>query len=108
MWQHSIYPLGIVIGLIGMGIIDWRYKLALFTDWKRTLRTIIPAMAVFIVWDISGIILGIFSDGDGQYRSGLELGPHFPVEEIFFLALLTYFTLVVWRLISQYHGRETS
>lgn len=108
MWQHSIYIVGILIGLLGMGIIDWRYKLAIFHDWKRTLKTIVPAMAVFIIWDVAGIVLGIFSDGDGQYRSGLELGPHFPVEEIFFLALLTYFTLIVWRLLSRQPGEKTS
>jgi len=99
MWEHSVYITGILFGLAGMAMIDWRFKLAVFRDWKRTLKTIVPAILVFVVWDILGILLGIFSDGDGQYRSGIELGPHFPIEELFFLTLLTYCTLVVWRFL---------
>lgn len=108
MWTHSVYFTGLLVGLAGTGIIDWRYKLALFHDWRRTIKTILPAMLVFVVWDVAGIMLGIFSDGDGSYRSGLQLGPHFPVEEVFFLALLSYFTLVVWRLLSREKDRESA
>lgn len=101
MWEHGVYFAGLLVGIGGMAIIDWRYRLAFFYDRRRTLKTIAAAVAVFIIWDIAGIILGIFSDGDGRYRSGLELGPHFPVEEIFFLILLTYCSLVVWHFFDR-------
>lgn len=97
MWQHGVYIGGLLFGLGGMAVIDWRCRLALWSDWRRALKTLGPVIGLFIIWDVAGIVLGIFSDGDGRYRSGLEVGPHFPVEELFFLLLLSYCTLVIWR-----------
>lgn len=59
---------------------------------------------MFIIWDILGIALGIFFHGDSPYSLPFRIAPEFPIEELFFLYLLTYTTLVVyngaraWRL----------
>ena len=91
----------LLFSLFGMGVLDWRYRLALFFDAKRTAFTIATSVAVFIVWDIAGIALGIFFSGRSPYMTGWYLAPEFPVEELFFLCLLTYFTLIVFRLIER-------
>ena len=54
-------------------------------------------LVIFIVWDLLGIGLGIFFEGDSRYTSGISLAPELPLEEIFFLALLCYVTLLIWR-----------
>ena len=89
----------LLFSLCGMMTLDWRYKLALFYDTRRTLLTIGIGISVFIVWDIFGIALGIFFSGRSSYMSGLYLGPEFPVEELLFLTFLCYFTLVMYRLL---------
>lgn len=101
MWEHSVYAGGLLFGIAGMAIIDWRFQLAFWYDRRRTTKVIVSAVGLFVLWDIAGILLGIFSDGDGRFRSGLQLGPHFPIEEILFLTLLSYCTLVIWRFFER-------
>lgn len=101
MWEHSVYAAGLLFGIAGMAVIDWRFHLAFWHDRRRTTKVILSAVALYVVWDVAGIILGIFSDGDERFRSGLQLGPHFPIEEILFLTLLSYCTLVIWRLFDR-------
>lgn len=91
------YLLALVVSITGMAIIDWRYGLAFWHDRRRTLLTIGVAVAVFVVWDILGIALGIFFHGGSQFTLPYRLLPEFPVEEMFFLILLCYCTLVVYR-----------
>ena len=106
MWlRHTVYGLSLLGALFCMGLIDYKHKYAWFNDRRRTLLTIIPALLVFIVWDIAGIGLHIFAAHDSTYRSGLRFGPNFPVEEILFLTLLTYTALVIWRSLTD-RGRK--
>ena len=80
-----------------MVLIDKRFALAFFYDRLRTIITVAIGVAVFIVWDVLGISLGIFFSGHSQYMSGIYLAPEFPIEEIFFLVFLCYFTLITYR-----------
>lgn len=91
----------ILFGILGMGIIDWKYKLALFFDLKRALKTLLIMVSIFIVWDILGIKLKIFFSGTSKFDTGIMLGPQFPLEEIFFLTLLCYMALIVYRKFSK-------
>lgn len=93
------YLAAIVFSMSGMVTLDWRYKLALFYTTRRTLITLAISVLIFILWDILGISLGIFFSGKSPYMSGIYLAPEFPLEELFFLTFLCYFTLVMYRFI---------
>ncbi len=95
---HLSYLAALVASLAGMAVLDWRYRLALFVDMRRTLLTVLSGVVVFIIWDVLGISLGIFFSGNAPYMSGIFLAPEFPLEELFFLTFLCYFTLVLYRL----------
>ena len=82
--------------LIGLLIIDRRWKLAFWRDSKRTAMTLSVAIIVFVLWDLLGISLGIFFHGGSAYALPFRLAPEFPIEEIVFLFLLTYSTLIVY------------
>ena len=82
-------------------VVDYRYKLAVSVQPRRTLKTLAIAIAVFIVWDLFGIALGIFSHGESIYSLPVQILPEFPVEELFFLLLLTYVTLLIYRTAEQ-------
>jgi len=90
------YLIGLLIGIIGLLIIDRRWKLAFWRDSKRTAMTLSVAIIVFVLWDLLGISLGIFFHGGSAYALPFRLAPEFPIEEIVFLFLLTYSTLIVY------------
>lgn len=97
--MQFLYLAALLFSFTGMAILDKRYRLAFFHNRKRTLITLAIGVAVFVIWDIFGIGLGIFFSGHSPFMSGLYLGPEFPIEEIFFLTFLCYFTLVMFRLV---------
>lgn len=91
------YLLALLVSIAGMAIIDWRYKLAFWHDRRRTVLTLAIAIGIFIAWDILGIVLGIFFHGGSKFTLPIRLLPEFPIEELFFLLLLCYCTLVVYQ-----------
>lgn len=97
MLESFAYLLVLLISLIGLGILDFRFKLALFYDRKATIQTVALGVLFFIIWDVLGIGLGIFFIGESRYVSGLNVLPELPVEELFFLTLLCYNALLLWR-----------
>ena len=87
----------LLVGLAGMTTIDYRHKLALFLDAKRAALSIGVCVAFFLVWDIAGIGLGVFFEGQNNLLIGLDLAPNLPVEELLFLTLLCYTALVFYQ-----------
>lgn len=96
-----LYLAGLLVALACLGLIDWRYKLAFFSDARRTAATLGITIALFVVWDILGINLGIFYHGGSAYTLPVRLLPEFPIEELFFLFLLTYVALIVYRFVQK-------
>ena len=94
MW---FYLLGLCISIGGLALLDHRYKLAFWHNARQTGWTIGTAVAIFIIWDILGIVLGIFYHGGSPWTLPLRLLPEFPIEELFFLTLLCYVTLLLYR-----------
>jgi lycopene cyclase domain-containing protein len=79
-----------------MGLIDFKHKLALFSQPVRTAITLTVAVTVFLIWDLVGISLGIFFRGQGPYLTGITIAPELPIEEVFFLTLLSYTILIAY------------
>jgi lycopene cyclase domain-containing protein len=97
MIQHGLYLIGLLVALAGLTLTDYRYKLAYFTAPKRTLKTIGAATAVFLVWDLLGVGLGIFFIGQTKYLTGIHMLPEVPLEEVFFLLVFVYSALLLLR-----------
>lgn len=97
MPEQFFYSMALLFSLLGLGVLDHRFKLAFFYDRNRTIKTLALAVMIFAIWDIIGIGLNIFHIGSSQYLTGIQLSPEFPVEELFFLLLLMYNTLLLWR-----------
>ena len=94
-----LYLAAIIISFACMLLIDHRFKLAFYFNRARTSITLLIATVVFVIWDVCGISFGIFKTGASTLTTGIELGPEFPLEEIFFLVFLCYFTLILYRLL---------
>lgn len=91
------YSLALLISIAGLAVIDRRFKLAFWRDRKATVYTIVISVAIFSLWDVLGIGLGIFFHDGSAYTLPLRLLPEFPVEELLFLTLLSYNALLLYR-----------
>ncbi len=94
---HIFYCAALVIAICGLLVLDAQYKLAFWYDHLRTIKVLGIGMTVFIIWDILGILLGIFSHGDSLYSLPFVIAPNFPIEELLFLFVFTYTTLILYR-----------
>ena len=93
------YLLALIFSLAGLLYADRVRKLVIFHDPKLALSCLIIAVCFFLSWDIAGIVSGIFSTNQ-EWISGLHvISPDLPIEEIFFLILFGYTTLISWRLV---------
>ncbi|HEX8390675.1 MAG TPA: lycopene cyclase domain-containing protein [Candidatus Saccharimonadales bacterium] len=93
---HGVYLFGLLLSLAGLATLDCRFRLAFWHDARRACLTIVAGVGFYIVWDIAGIWLGIFRRGDSQYILPFEVFSEFPLEEVFFLLLLTYTALLLY------------
>ena len=96
-----LYLLALTVSILGLGLIDRRHKLAFFAQPRATSLAVLAGVVFFAVVDIVGITLGIFFRGSGPYLTGLVIAPEFPIEELFFLTLLCYNTLVGYAWIER-------
>ena len=86
-----------LLGAIGcLALLDHRYKLVWWRNKVLAARAIVLGVMFFLLWDITGVASGIFFPGDSPYDTGWLLMPGVPVEELFFLVLLMYQTLILW------------
>ena len=102
-----LYLISLIIVIGCLVLVDWRYTLAFFYNLKRTAMTLAVSLWLFVVWDIFGIKLGIFFHGDSAYTLPFRIVPEFPVEELFFLFVLTYVALLIYRLVQVKQQRKT-
>ena len=86
----------LLFSLTGLALIDYRYKLAFFSNWRRASASVFLPVVFFLLWDAAGILLGIFFRGQTDHLTGILLAPELPLEEPFFLLLLCYTTLILF------------
>lgn len=92
----GLYLAAILLSATGVALLDARFRLAAWRAPGRTLAAVGIGTAFFLAWDAAGIALGVFVKGDSNAFVGIDLAPHLPLEEPFFLAFLCYLSLVVW------------
>lgn len=90
------YLIALVVSICGLVALDHRHKLAIWASPLATGFTVFLAVAFFLTWDLVGIANGIFFRGITPFLSGVLLAPELPLEEVFFLILLSYNTLLFY------------
>ena len=90
------YLAALLVSLGCMVLLDRRFTLFFWRDACRATIVLLVGIAFFVVWDLAGIGQEIFYRGDSPFMTGALLAPHLPVEELFFLALLCYVTMVAY------------
>lgn len=87
------YLAALLVSIAGMVVLDRRFRLFFWRDARRASIVLPLGVAVFLIWDMFGIALGIFFRGQTSFMTGALLGPELPIEEVFFLILLCYNTM---------------
>lgn len=88
------YLLSLIISIACLLLVDWRYKLLFFAG-KRPVWPLLLGMGFFLLWDITGIVLDIFSTNQALVTGLHVVVPDLPIEEFFFLFLLCYLSALV-------------
>lgn len=96
--EQYFYITALLISIFGLFVIDRKYKLCFWENKQRATLTILLSILVFILWDLIGISLGIFFSGNSRYMMPYFIIEEFPVEELFFLFLLSYSTLTTYQI----------
>ena len=92
----GLYLIAILISAAGIALLDRRWRLAAWASPARTSLAVGIGTLFFLAWDAVGIAAGVFVKGDSPLLLGIDLAPHLPLEEPFFLAFLSYLGLVTW------------
>ncbi|CAN5320182.1 hypothetical protein BH09ACT1_BH09ACT1_00890 [soil metagenome] len=103
-----LYLIALLIALFGMAMLDRRFRLFFWRDARRASIVLVVGIVFFLVWDLSGIGLGIFFRGETSFMTGLLVGPELPVEELFFLALLCYLAMNVFGYVSTARAKKSA
>lgn len=101
-----LYLLGLLVAIGGLALLDFRHKVA-FAKNAKHFCLILISVAFFLTWDYAGISLGIFFRGESQLLSGLLLSDELPLEELFFLILLSYNALLLLKFFTRRSNRAT-
>jgi lycopene cyclase domain-containing protein len=96
---RGIFLASLLVSIGSMALVDRRWRLFLWADARRATAVLIAGIALFLSWDAVAIGLGFFSRGGGQALTGIELAPHLPLEELFFVTFLCYLTMVLHGLV---------
>lgn len=91
----GLYLAAILVSAAGVALLDRRWRLAAWAAPGRTAAAVAIGTAFFVAWDAVGIATGVFVKGDSPLLIGIDLAPHLPLEEPFFLAFLCYLALVL-------------
>jgi lycopene cyclase domain-containing protein len=100
--MQLLYLLALAIALLGMVLLDRRFRLFFWQSWRRAATVLILGVAFFLSWDLAGIGLGIFFRGETSFMTGWQLAPELPVEELLFLALLCYLTMNAYGAVARW------
>ncbi len=105
--MNFLYLAALLISIAGMVVLDVRFRLFFAIAPVRAAIVMVVGVAFFLVWDVAGITLGIFFRGNPDLLTGILLAPELPLEELFFLTLLCYTTMNVYRWLSTARLRRT-
>lgn len=104
------YLAALLISIAGLAALDLRHRLALAVSVSRTLITLGLSVAFFLIWDAFGVALGVFFRGQSPFLTGVLVAPEIPLEEVFFLVVLSYSALLLYlgfaRMISNRRGNK--
>ena len=94
-----VYLLCLLVPLVCMAVLDRRFRLVLWRAPRRGAVVLAAGIGLFLLWDLAAIAAGHYRMGQSPLMTGILLGPELPLEELVFIAFLSYHALVLWGLV---------
>lgn len=93
--MSALYLVSLLISTACMVLIDWRFRLFFWHAPVRAAIVTVSGLVFLLVWDVIGIVTGLFRHLDSQFATGVLVAPDLPIEEVLFLTFLSYLTMVL-------------
>ncbi|MFJ4254982.1 lycopene cyclase domain-containing protein [Microbacterium sp. NPDC090003] len=91
-----VYLAALLISTGCMLLLDRRFRLFFWRDAIAATVVTTAGLAFFLIWDVFGIVTGIFYRGEGAIATGIVLAPEMPLEEPVFLTFLVICTMIAY------------
>lgn len=99
--MNYVYLGALLVSIAGMIVLDVRLRLFFRVAPARAGIVMFTGVAFFLAWDVAGIAQGVFFRGNPDALTGVLLAPELPLEELFFLVLLSYTTMNLYSGLMQ-------
>ncbi len=101
---HYSYLVILLVSLFGLSLADYHYKLVIFDQPRAAIYTILATIGLFICWDIAGILFRVFFTNQSYVIGWWIATPDLPIEEFLFLTMLSYVSLICYRVVVKFLG----
>lgn len=93
--EYLIIPLILLASAI---ILEWKYKIRLYSSLKERLLTTLIFFIIGVLWDHFAIYRGHWSFGTGLI--GFKIGL-MPIEEYLFILIIPFWVLTIYKVIDK-------
>ncbi len=101
--RHLSYLAVLAFCLVGTLPLELWLGVRVYRQWRRLLLTLLPVVAVFVVWDLSAIAAGHWTF-DPEQTTGVVLPGELPVEELLFFVVVPVCSLLSFEAVRKVRG----
>ncbi len=101
--RHLAYVGVLAFCLLGTLPLELWLKVGVYRRWRRLLLTLLPVVAVFVVWDLYAIAVGHWSFDPAQ-TLGVELPGGLPLEELLFFVVVPVCSVLAYEAVRTVRG----
>ena len=101
--RHLAYVGVLAFCLLGTLPLELWLKVGVYRRWRRLLLTLLPVVAVFVVWDLYAIDAGHWTFDPAQIL-GVELPGGLPLEELLFFVVVPTCSVLAYEAVRTVRG----
>ncbi len=101
--RHLAYLAVLAFCLLGTLPLELGLKVGVYRRWRRLLLTLLPVVAVFVVWDLYAIAAGHWTF-DPTQTLDVELPGGLPVEELLFFLVIPVCSVLAYEAVRTVRG----
>ena len=101
--RHLAYAGMLAFCLLGTLPLELWLGVRVYRQWRRLLLTLLPVVAVFLVWDLYAIAAGHW-DFDSSQLLGVVLPGGVPLEELLFFVVVPTCALLAFEAVRRVKG----